>query len=150
MYPQKPKTSPLLDNYVFYDSKQAVSPQGIYPLYRFTRWGKSRTVDQLERMIHGSSLCCSVHYENREIVAFCRVLTDFIFRATLWDVLVHPDHQGKGVGSALMEYALQHPSLRQIPLILAFTGDLGPFLGKFGFSKSDSTYVLLRRPLEYS
>ncbi len=107
-------------------------------------------MDQLEQMIHGSSLCCSVHYENQEIVAFCRVLTDFIFRATLWDILVHPDHQGKGVGSALMEYVLQHPSLRETPLILAFTGDLGPFLGKFGFSGSDSTYALLRRPLEYS
>ncbi len=150
MFEYKVKKNYPPDEYVFYDSKEAVTPQGIYPLYRFTRWGKSRTVEELGKMIRGSSLCCSVHYKNQQIVAFCRVLTDFIFRATFWDILVHPDHQGKGLGSALMEYTLCHPSLRKIPLVLVFTSDLGPFLEKFGFSRSDESYLLLRRPLEHS
>ena len=98
----------LPGDYLFYDSKLAVAPAELIDLYRFTHWGKSRTLEQIDRMLQGSSLCFSVRHNDR-LVAFCRILTDFVFRASLWDILVHPDHQGRGLGTALMRYTLDHP-----------------------------------------
>ncbi len=100
-------------------------------------------------MLEGSSMCFSVHFE-RKVVAFCRLLTDFVFRGSLWDILVHPDHQGKGLGSALLEYVLEHPAVRNIPLLITYTSDLAPFLAPHGFEYREGAVMLLRRPIEYS
>lgn len=136
-------------DYLFYDSKLALAPAELSELYRFTRWGRSRSVEQIDRMIKGSSLCFSVRHDDR-LVAFCRLLTDFVFRGSLWDILVHPDHQGKGLGTALLHYALDHPAVKPIPLIVTYTSDLVPFFRRLGFTSDEGNMQLLRVPIEYS
>jgi GNAT superfamily N-acetyltransferase len=100
-------------------------------------------------MLEGTNLCFSVRYDGK-LVAFCRMLTDFVFRGSIWDILVHPDHQGKGVGSRLMSYALTHPSIKDIPVITSFSSDLAPFLKRSGFEYRDGLMALQRVPIEYS
>jgi len=135
--------------YLFYDSKLAVKASELQDLYRFTRWGRSRSLEQIERMLAGTSICFSAQYEGK-LVAFCRVLTDFVFSASLWDVLVHPDHQGKGLGTALIRYAVEHPAMRDIPRLVTYTSELAPFLAQLGFEPKDGLLMLLRCPIEYS
>lgn len=137
------------ETYLFYDSKLAVIPAELRDLYRFTHWGRSRSPDQIARMLQGSDLCFSVRFEER-MVAFCRILTDFVFRGTIWDILVHPDHQGKGVGSRLMHYALTHPAVKDIPIITSYSSDLVPFLKRNGFEDREGLMILQRVPIEYS
>ncbi len=139
----------LPGDYLFYDSKLAVAPAELIDLYRFTHWGKSRTLEQIDKMLQGSSLCFSVRHNDR-LVAFCRILTDFVFRASLWDILVHPDHQGRGLGTALMRYTLDHPAVKPIPLIVTYSSDLIPFLKRLGFASNEGNLQLLRVPIEYS
>jgi GNAT superfamily N-acetyltransferase len=136
-------------DYIFYDSGRAVMASELQELYRFTHWGRSRTLEQIERMLEGSNLCFSVRYDGK-LVAFCRMLTDFVFRGSIWDILVHPDHQGKGLGSRLMNYALTHPAVRDIPIITSFSSDLVPFLKRSGFEYRDGLMVLQRVPIAYS
>ena len=83
-------------------------------------------------------------------MAFCRMLTDFVFRGSLWDILVHPDHQGKGIGSYLIEYALNHPAVKNIPVIITFATELIPFMSKLGFEHQQGVMILQRVPIEYS
>ena len=135
--------------YFFYDSKHAVSPEELANLYRFTRWGKSRSQDDIARMLEGSSMCFSVRHDDH-LVAFCRILTDFVYRASLWDIMVHPDHQGKKVGTSLLDYALGHPAVKHIPLIITYTSELSSFLTPHGFAPKEGALMLLRRPIEYS
>jgi GNAT superfamily N-acetyltransferase len=136
-------------DYVFYDSIRAVRAIELQELFRFTHWGRSRSLEQIERMLCGTDICFSIRRDDR-LVAFCRMLTDFVFRASIWDILVHPDHQGKGVGSQLMSYALGHPSVRDIPVITSFASDLVSFLKRSGFEHRDGLMVLHRVPIEYS
>ncbi len=83
-------------------------------------------------------------------MAFSRMLTDFVFRGSIWDILVHPDHQGKGLGSRMMNYALSHPAVKNIPIITSYSSDLVPFLRRHGFEDTDGLMVLQRVPVEYS
>ena len=135
--------------YIFYDSKMAVLPGDLQDLYRFTHWGKSRTSEQIARMLAGTNLCFSVRCEGK-LVAFCRMLTDFVFRGSIWDILVHPDHQGKGIGSRMMSYALTHPAVKDIPIITSYSSDLVPFLRRNGFEDREGLMILQRVPIEYS
>jgi len=138
-----------MSDYLFYDSKLAVLPAELRDLYRFTHWGRSRSLEQIEKMLGGTNLCFSVRYNGR-LVAFCRMLTDFVFRGSLWDILVHPDHQGKGIGSHLIDYALNHPAVKNIPIITTFSSDLEPFLMRHGFENREGLMIFQRVPIEYS
>jgi len=142
-----PKTE--FNGYYFYDSKLAVTPEELQSLYLFTKWGRSRSLEQIAKMLNGTSMCFSVRHEGR-LVAFCRVMTDFVFRGSLWDILVHPDHQGKGLGSQLLRYALQHPAINSLPIILTYTSELVDFCAKLGFEQREGLMILQRRPIEYS
>lgn len=135
--------------YLFYDSKLSVSPEELQDLYRFTKWGRSRSLEQIAKMLDGTSMCFSIRHNGR-LVAFCRMLTDFVFRGSLWDILVHPDYQGKGMGSQLLQYALDHPAIRDVPVIVTYTSELTEFMGKLGFEPRDGLMILQRRPMEYS
>lgn len=137
------------NTYYYYDSKLAVVPVELQDLYRFTRWGRSRSLEQIDKMLVGTSMCFSVRY-NDKLVAFCRIMTDFVFRGSLWDILVHPDHQGKGIGSNLLKYALNHPSIKNVPVMVTYTSELTDFMGRLGFESRDGLLILQRRPMEYS
>jgi Predicted acetyltransferase len=146
--PPRPEAQEMPE-YVFYDSKIAVLPAELQDLYRFTHWGRSRTLEQIDRMLRGSDLCFSIRYCDK-LIAFSRILTDFVFRASIWDILVHPDHQGKGIGSKLMRYALSHPAVKDIPIVASYSSDLVPFLGRHGFEHREGLMILQRVPIEYS
>ena len=135
--------------YYYYDSKLAITPEELQDLYRFTRWGRSRSLEQIEKMLEGTSMCFSVRY-NGKLVAFCRIITDFVYRGSLWDILVHPDHQGKGLGSSLLGYALNHPAIKPVPLIVTYTSELIDFMCKLGFETRDGLLIMQRPPIEYS
>lgn len=133
----------------FYDSPKAVKPQELQDLYRFTKWGRSRSVEAIARMLEHTDLCFSARCDGH-LVAFCRILTDFTFRASLWDIMVHPDHQGRGLGTELLRYALSHPAVAPLPMVVTYTSELAAFLGRLGFENRTGQMMLLRCPIEYS
>ncbi|MDR1048636.1 MAG: GNAT family N-acetyltransferase [Synergistaceae bacterium] len=136
--------------YVFYDSRLAVTAEELQDLYRYTRWGRSRSVEGIGAMLAGAGGMIFSARLDFKLAGFCRVVTDFVYRASLWDVIVHPEHQGKGLGSALVDYALTHPAIVNIPLIMTFTSEWIPFMASRGFETDPRAMVMLRRPIEYS
>ena len=71
-----------MEDYLFYDSKLAVNAQELQSLYRYTEWGHSRSVEGIQAMIDGTSLCFSARHDDK-LVGFCRIITDFVYRASL-------------------------------------------------------------------
>ncbi|MBE9067747.1 GNAT family N-acetyltransferase [Leptolyngbya cf. ectocarpi LEGE 11479] len=43
----------------------------------------------------------------RRLIGFSRATSDHAFNATIWDVVVHPSFQGKGLGKALMHQLIK-------------------------------------------
>lgn len=129
----------------FYDSSNSVSPHELRELYGWTNWGKNRDLEGIAKMLRHTDLCFSARLDRR-LVGFCRVLTDFVYRASLWDIVVHPDCQGRGLGTALLNYALDHPLLRSVPMTVTYTTQLESFLEKMGFESRQGQMMLLRRP----
>jgi aralkylamine N-acetyltransferase len=44
---------------------------------------------------------------SQRMIGFARATSDGAFNATIWDVVVHPDFQGKSMGKALMKYMIK-------------------------------------------
>ena len=64
-------------------------------------------------------LFCKNQDRNR-LIGFARATSDSVFNATIWDVVIHPDFQGKGLGRALMDQIILHLRYADISTITLF------------------------------
>jgi GNAT superfamily N-acetyltransferase len=74
-------------------------------------------------------------------VGCARVVTDYSTFGWVCDVIVHPDHRGRGIGKMLMKAVVEHPVLAPMRLILV-TRDAHGLYEQFGFERKE----MMRRP----
>ncbi|MBI3595555.1 MAG: GNAT family N-acetyltransferase [Nitrospirae bacterium] len=119
---------------------QDLDIQQIQSLYHHAPWAKGRGLDGIKRMLENTDYVFSA-WDGPRLIGFARILTDRIYRATLWDVVVHPDYQGQGVGEALIKTILSHPVLSKVQKFWLNTRDKQAFYERFGFVRSDQGMV---------
>ena len=68
----------------------------------------------------------------RDLVGVARLLDDGGLHASLWDVIVRPDHQRRGIGTALVRAALDRCGDRRL-VALVSTPAAVPFFAAMGF-----------------
>jgi len=78
--------------------------QALFKLGAF--WAKDRSVEDLSIAIANSEPVISV-WDGERLIGFARATSDY--RATIWDVVIHPDYRGAGLGRKLVETVLSHP-----------------------------------------
>ena len=86
-------------------------------LYHQAPWAQHRGLEQTRAMLAKTDVVISA-WDGARLVAFGRVLTDYVYRATIWDVIVDRDYQGRDIGSEIVRRILNHPTLRQIFYLL--------------------------------
>lgn len=98
-------------------------------------WGGRRSLEDIRLMTANTSLMLGlVEASTNRLVGFCRVLTDFAFRATIYDVMVANHLKGCGLGKRLMDTLCNHPSLQRVSFIyLACEPDMSSFYEQWGF-----------------
>jgi GNAT superfamily N-acetyltransferase len=116
-------------------------------LYRATWWADQRSAQDVERMLAGSDLVIAlVDGASDRLVGFARVLTDFTYRAVVFDVIVAADDRGRGLGARLMDALVLHPRLAGVESIeLVCQPGLIGFYERWGFTAGVGTSTLMRR-----
>ncbi len=79
------------------------------------------------------SLCAIARDEDGALIGFARLVTDRATFAYLCDVFVLPEHQGKGLGRALVRRFLTDPALQGFKRWLLATRDAHGVYAKLGF-----------------
>lgn len=99
-------------------------------------WGGKRSLEDVRTMVSHTNLMIGlVENTENQLIGYCRVLTDFVFRATIYDVMVAEDWQGLGLGRRLMEALCSHPKLERVSFIyLCCEPKLFSFYERWGFS----------------
>ncbi len=117
-----------------------VQLQALYELAAF--WARDRTVEDLAMAIGHSDPVISA-WDGDLLVGFGRATSDGVYRATIWDVVVHPDYQGAGIGRKLVETMLSHPLLVRVERVYLMTTHQQSFYEKIGFTVNASTTMVL-------
>jgi len=86
----------------------------LHTLYQNEWWTDKRTKKEIKTMLRHTDILIGIINKKGRLVGFARVLTDRIFKAEIYDVIVHPDHRDKGLGEVLMEAILNHKKLRNV------------------------------------
>jgi ribosomal protein S18 acetylase RimI-like enzyme len=114
--------------------------QALFQIAAF--WAQDRTVADLETAIAHSLPIISV-WDRERLIGFARATSDGIYRATIWDVIVHPDYRGAGLGRQLVQTLLAHPHLNRVERIYLMTTHQQRFYETIGFVPNRSSTMLL-------
>ena len=83
-------------------------------------WAKGRSIKDWGIAIANSEPVISI-WDRELLIGFARATSDGIYRATIWDVVIHPEYQGKGLGSKLVETVLSHPRMQKVERVYLMT-----------------------------
>jgi len=115
-------------------------------LYQGEFWCQTRQPDDVLRMLRNTDIIVGVVDENDQLCAFSRLLTDFVYKATLYDVIVAPSKRQQKLGNFIMHTVLELPELRNVEHIdLTCLADMFPFYRRFGFSDQLNGLQQMRR-----
>nr|YP_009399824.1 hypothetical protein [Tolypiocladia glomerulata]ARW69643.1 hypothetical protein [Tolypiocladia glomerulata] len=82
-----------------------------------------RPIKKVKSALDNSFLTISVFHnraENEKLIGFARVTSDGSFNATVWDVVIHPEFQGNGLGKFLMQEVIKQLRQYDISTITLF------------------------------
>ena len=117
----------------------------LHNLYLQEWWCKNRTITQTQEVVNNSSLVVGIIDENNNLIAFSRVVSDFIFKAFIFDVIVAKEHRGEGLSDKLLNAILNHSKLKNIETIeLYCLPEMKPLYAKYGFKEVDGLSFLRR------
>ncbi|RCJ41709.1 acetyltransferase [Nostoc punctiforme NIES-2108] len=112
-------------------------------------WAKGRSIEDLGIAIANSEPVISVCDRDR-LIGFARATSDGIYRATIWDVVIHPEYQHSGLGSNLVETVLRHPHMKWVERIYLMTTHQQGFYEKIGFQTNSTTTMVLHNQANHA
>jgi predicted GNAT family N-acyltransferase len=121
--------------------------EDLYRLYQAHWWSKGRKKADIERMLKHSDLIVAFCEPNsKRLIAFSRILTDYVYRASIFDVIVEASYRGNGLGRILMDTIVNHQDLKSVErLDLVCLPEMIPFYQKWGFTDDVGNLRLMRR-----
>jgi predicted GNAT family N-acyltransferase len=117
----------------------------LHQLYQHESWSKGRNVEDTFRCVEGSSILFGF-VEEDNLIAFARVVTDYVFKAFIFDVIVSEKLRTQGVGKHIVESILNHADVKKVKHVeLYCLPELFSFYGQFGFTQDLGAMQLMRR-----
>ncbi len=98
-----------------------------------------RDVALAQRVFTGSYLCAFA-YLNGRLIGAARAISDGVTSSAIYDVVVDPDWQGKGVGKRVMLFMLER--LPKSSVMLVSVARHQAFYRRLGFKKLTTAYML--------
>lgn len=128
---------------LFSDAKSKIDLEQLQKLFTLGAfWAKERNIEDLTEAIKNSEPVIAV-WNKQQLIGFARATSDGVYRATIWDVVIHPDFRGTGLGSKLVETVLSHPRMNKVERVYLMTTHQQKFYEKIGFEQNSSTTMVI-------
>jgi ribosomal protein S18 acetylase RimI-like enzyme len=120
--------------------------QQLHNLYQNEFWSKGRKLNDIHTMLQNSDMIFAFADQDDKLIAFARLLTDYVFKATVYDLIVAPSCRDQGYGKKLMDTILEHPALQQVNHIdLHCLPEMFDFYRRWDFTTDLNGVQLMRR-----
>ncbi|MEK4245779.1 GNAT family N-acetyltransferase [Psychrobacillus sp. FSL K6-2684] len=118
----------------------------LFLLFQNEWWTKNRTNDDILKMLDLSHVAIGlVDSETDELVGFARAITDGMYRAFIFDVIVKGSDRNRGLGFTLMNSLLENSLIQSVERIELYCPErLVSYYEQFGFSTDVNGSTLMR------
>jgi len=113
-------------------------------IYHRVRMGE-RSPALLEQAFQHSLATC-VLFQDNQLIALGRAISDGIYQAVLCDIAVRPDHQRQGYGKRIVSHLMEQLDVDNI-ILFTSPGQM-PFYQQFGFHALKAGMGWFRHPEE--
>ena len=118
--------------YRIIDGSEKMNLDEVAGLLKMTYWADKRPAEQIRKSMDNSS-CYGVYLDDeKKLVGFARVISDYATTYYLCDVIIDTSYQHMGLGTALVSYIESLPEYAGLRGIL-ITRDAHNLYRKFGF-----------------
>ena len=131
---------------IIYTDQKHVDAIRLLALFEQASWARGRTVDDIQQMLSHTDLMV-LAWDGDCLVGCGRVLTDYIYRASIWDVIVDHAYRGQDIGTKIINHILMHPLLKRVELFWLCTRDKQTFYETLGFSAKEQTGMVWDRKI---
>ena len=73
---------------ITFSDRKDIEPTQLVSLFRQAPWAKTRTADDAREMLSHTDVAISA-WDGPRLIGLGRVLTDFVYRASIWDCLLY-------------------------------------------------------------
>ena len=116
----------------------------LHKLYKNEWWTNKRTLDETRRCVQGSQVCIGL-LNNDTLIGFVRVITDYTFKALIFDLIIDSDYRNQELGKELLNQVKTHEKLNNVNHFeLYCLPELKSFYEQLGFSNNIGGIELLR------
>ena len=117
----------------------------LHALYAGEWWSKGRSLEDTRACVERSQVNIALVNPKGGLVAYARVLTDYVFKALIFDVIVAKPCRGEGLGDRLMFLVRNHPELQQVRHFeLYCRPENFPFYARHGYTTEVGETQLMR------
>lgn len=121
-----------VNDFLISDNKAHISIPTVHKyLSEESYWAKGRPYNIVARSIE-NSMCVGIYTRVRNQAGFARAITDISTAYFICDFFVLPEYQGNGLGKAMVEFIVRHPSLKNLTGLI-LTGGSHEFYERYGF-----------------
>jgi GNAT superfamily N-acetyltransferase len=147
----------LASSYSLREGIAAMDFAGVQTWLAASYWAQGINQEQIEREARNSALVLGVFAADGLQVGYTRVISDKSRFAYLCDVIVNEAHRGRGLGRAMVKYALDHPEFAAVRTWALLTRDAHKVYAPLGFrpvtdpvSRPNDWMVLRHSPLPWT
>jgi GNAT superfamily N-acetyltransferase len=142
-----------MDKYRIVETLTESQVSDLMDLYKNEFWCNQRTREDVVKMLAATDVIIGLVDEGDgvpprklRLIGFTRVMTDFVYRGTIFDVIVHPTYRKMGLGKVLMDAVLNHPQLQAVEnLSLNCLPKMIPFYKRWGFTDDIGEMKFMRK-----
>lgn len=135
-----------LDQYRIVETLTESQVSDLMDLYKNEFWCDKRTREDVVKMLAATDVIIGFVDEGDRLIAFTRIITDFVYRATVFDVIVNPTHRKMGLGVKLMDAVVNHPKLQAVETLgLHCLPKMIPFYERWEFTDDVEDIKFMRR-----
>jgi N-acetylglutamate synthase-like GNAT family acetyltransferase len=113
-------------------NKELLDVKFINDFISTSHWAKGRSLETMQTCID-NSLNFGVYLDGKQI-GYARLVTDYCIFAYLMDVFIDEKHRGKGYSKQLMQYMMEHESVKDVKVWRLATTDAHGLYAQFGFT----------------
>ena len=134
---------------IFYDdTKKDLPSNELHKLFVSAGWSDGLEAPEIVKNYNipfiNSSLVISA-WESERLIGVVRVLSDKMFRSIIYDLVIYPEFQSKGIGKELISRCLAHYPNSE--WLVQTTKEIAGYYEKFGFIINSDAFLSI--PCKY-
>ena len=124
-----------MDKYRIVETLTESQVSDLMDLYKNEFWSDKRTRQDVVKMLASTDVIIGLVDGCDRLIGITRVLTDSVYRAMIFDVIIKPTHRKIGLAAKLMDALVNHPQLQAVEKsYLSCLPKMIPFYERWGFT----------------